>query len=132
MTSNYPSKRGIRGRTLLIIAPTTAFLTWGILLLFTRFVPPQSPWSLVFVLFLVGLALTSTFSPLIYLIRMIIFPKARLAPATANHALREATLISICIVFNMVLHLFHSSSILTILASFGIILVIEVLILGQE
>jgi hypothetical protein len=112
---------------LMLLAP----IVWGGLLLFTRFVPPHSVLAFVAFFVLLAVALTSTFSPVAYFIGLH-FLTSRLYRATINHALRQGTLLSLCIVFNLVLRALHSWNIFTAIVIFAVALVIEVLSLARK
>lgn len=124
MTTNKPGRK-ISSRELLIIMLIVALLAWGSLLLFTRYIAPQSVPSFLAFFALLGVALLCTLTPLIYLITRATRP--RLGRAT-----RQAGLISAWIIFNLLLRLLHSWSIFTAVVSFGIIVVIEFLALGRK
>ena len=112
---------------LLLLAP----LAWAALLIFTHFVPPQSVQAYVTFFVLLGVALTSTFSPLAYFISTR-FTSSRLHRATMRHALREGSLVSLWVVFNLLLRALHSWSLFVAIVSLGIIIVVEVLSLGRK
>jgi hypothetical protein len=107
---------------LIVLAP----LAWAALLIFTHFVPPQALLAYVTFFVLLDVALTSTLSPLAYFISLR-FVSSRLHRATMRHALREGTLVSLWIVFNLLLLALHSWSLFVAIVSLGIIVVIEVL-----
>ena len=112
---------------LMLLAP----LAWAALLLFTHFVPPQAVAAYVAFFVLLGVALTSTLSPLAYFISLR-FVSSRLHRATVRHALREGALVSLWVVFNLLLRALHSWSLFVAIVSLGIIIVIEVLSLGRK
>jgi hypothetical protein len=112
---------------LMFLAP----IMWIGLLIFTRFVPPQSVLAFVAFFVLLDAALTSTFSPLAYFISLG-FISSRLYQATVRHALRQGALLSLCIVFNLILRAFHSWNLFMAILIFGAALVIEVLSLARK
>jgi len=112
---------------LMVLAP----LTWAALLVFTHFVPPQTVLAYATFFVLLGVALTSTLSPLAYFISLR-FVSSRLYRATVRHALRQGALLSLWIVFNLLLRALHSWSLFVAIVSLGIILVVEVLSLGRK
>jgi hypothetical protein len=112
---------------LIVLAP----LAWAALLIFTHFVPPRALLAYVTFFVLLDVALTSTLSPLAYFISLR-FVSSRLHRATMRHALREGTLVSLWIVFNLLLLALHSWSLFVAIVSLGIIVVIEVLSLGRK
>ncbi len=112
---------------LMVLAP----LAWAALLVFTHFVPPQTVLAYATFFVLLGVALTSTLSPLAYFISLR-FISSRLYRATVRHALRQGALLSLWIVFNLLLRALHSWSLFVAIVSLGIILVVEVLSLGRK
>lgn len=127
MTTNGSGRRRIDGHTLLIVMSAAALPAWGALLLFTRYVPPRTVPAFVVFFLLLGMALVCTFSPLIYLVTRRILPGR-----TVRHAIRQAGLISVWVVFNLLLRVLHSWNIFTAIVSFAIIVVIEILALGRK
>lgn len=130
MTINKPPRKiSIRG--LLISTGIVALLAWGGLLLFTRFIAPQSVPSFLGFFGLLAIALFCILTLLTYLITRAIL----IGRATRPHfgqVVRQAILISTWIIFNLLLRLLHSWSIFTAVVSFGIIVVIEFLALGRR
>ncbi|HEU5382042.1 MAG TPA: hypothetical protein VFV38_42020 [Ktedonobacteraceae bacterium] len=125
------SRRSISARALFIALPIVALLAWGGLLLFTHYVPPQSTLAFIIFFTLSGMALFCTLAPLIHLVTRGILARRHARPVI-NHALREALLISIWIVFNLSLRVLHSWNFFTAIVSFGIIIVGEILALGRK
>jgi len=80
---------------------------------------------------LLGVALTSTFSPLAYFVTLR-FLSSRLYRATVQHALRQGALLSLCIVLNLVLRALHSWNIFTAVVIFVAAVVVEVLSLARK
>src|SRR5437879_6810637 len=90
----------VRGRLLLL---TFASLTWGGLILFTGYVPPQSGLAVFIFFLLLTLALLCTLIPLIYLLTR---PLAtRFYKLDLRLAFRQGSLLSIWILFNLILRL---------------------------
>jgi heme exporter protein D len=118
-------------RTLLITLVLLALPAWGGLLLFTRLIAPGGVLAFLGFFCLLGIGLLSTLIPLIYLVAHSILV-ARSARPRLSQVTRQASLISIWIVFNLLLRLLHSWSIFTAMVSFGIIVVIEFLALGRN
>ncbi|HYX48263.1 MAG TPA: hypothetical protein VE843_00865 [Ktedonobacteraceae bacterium] len=118
-------------RTSLNMLLLLALLAWAALLIFTHFVPPQSVQAYVTFFVLLGVALMSTFSPLAYFISLR-FLSSRLHRATMRNALREGSLVSLWVVFNLLLRALHSWSLFVAIVSLGIIIVVEVLSLGRK
>jgi hypothetical protein len=118
-------------RTALNILMVLAPLAWIALLVFTHFVPPQTVLAYATFFVLLGVALTSTLSPLAYFISLR-FISSRLYRATVRHALRQGALLSLWIVFNLLLRALDSWNLFVAIVSLGIILVVEVLSLGRK
>jgi hypothetical protein len=118
-------------RTALYILIILAPLTWGAVLLFTRFVPPETLLAFVAFFVLLAVALTSTLSPLAYLVSLR-FLSSRLYRATIRHAFRQGALLSLCIVLNLILRALHSWNIFTAVVIFVTAIVIEVLSLARK
>ncbi len=112
---------------LLLIAP----FAWSGLLLFTYFVPPTS--LLAFSTFFLALmvALTSTFSPLAYVIGSRAL-SLRIYRKTMRHAIRQGALLSLVIVLNLILRALQSWSIFTAIVIVGAAVVLEVLSLARK
>jgi hypothetical protein len=111
--------------------PITALLAWGGLLLFARYIAPQSVPALSAFFALLGVALLCTLAPLIYLLVRAMLA-GRVTRPSLVQATRQSGLISIWIIFNLLLRVLHSWSLFTAIVSFGIIVVIEVLALGRK
>ena len=131
MNTNYTPSRRITNRSAIYILALLALLAWCALLLFTRFVPPAGIAAFVTVFVLLGVALTSTFSPLAYVIGLR-FISSRLYRATMRHSLRQGALLALWVIFNLLLRALNSWSIFTAIVSLGIVVVIEVLALARK
>jgi hypothetical protein len=125
------TRRTISSRALLIGICIIALLAWGGLLLFTRFIAPQSVPSFLGFFALLSVALLCTLILLISLITRSLLI-GRTTRLRLSQATRQAALISAWIIFNLLLRLLHSWSIFTAVVSFGIIVVIEFLALGRK
>lgn len=131
MSTNYTPRRRITNRNAIYILALLGLLAWCALLLFTRFVPPAGIAAFVTFFVLLGVALTSTFSPLAYVIGLR-FISSRLYRATMRHSLRQGALLALWVVFNLLLRALNSWSIFTAIVSLGIVVVIEVLALARK
>jgi len=131
MSTNYTPRRRITNRSAIYILALVALLAWCALLLFTHFVPPTSIAAYVTFFVLLAVALTSTLSPLAYVIGLR-FISSRLYLATMRDSLLQGALLSLWIVFNLLLRALHSWSIFTAIVSLGIVMVIEVLALARK
>lgn len=125
------SRRRISLRGSLILLAIGTLCAWGGLLLFTYYVQPQSAPAIVFVFCLLSLALFCTSALLIYAISWAVLARRVRRPALAQ-ALRESGLTTAWLIFNLLLSTLHSWSIFTTLVSLGIIVVIELLVLGRN
>lgn len=115
-------------RILLIGMPIAALLVWSGLLLFTRYLPPKGALTFMLFFMLLALALLCTLAPLIYGLQRIM----PYAPPVWAKAIRQSGLLSLWVIFNLVLRVLHSWNLFTAIASFGIIVVVEILLTGQK
>jgi hypothetical protein len=118
-------------RASLSILLSLAPFAWGGLLLFTRFVPPHSPPAYLVVFILLGVALTCTLSPVTYVIgsRLLTFRHYR---PTVAHAIRQATLLSLCVIINLMLLSLRSWNIFAAIITLIVAIVIEVISLARK
>ncbi len=116
--------------TLYILILLAPFL-WGGLLLFTRYIPPQTVVAFIAFFALLSVAITSTFAPIAYFISLR-FLSSRLYRTTVRHALRQGALLSLCIVLNLILLSLHSWNIFAAIIIFAAAIVIEILSLGRK
>jgi hypothetical protein len=121
----------LSNRTALYILILLAPLVWGGLLLFTRFVPPHTTPAFIAFFILLGVALTSTFSPIAYFISLR-FLSSRLYRATVRHAIRQGALLSLCIILNLILLSLRSWNIFTAIVIFVAAIIIEVVSLARK
>ena len=112
---------------LLALAP----ILWGALLLYSRFIPPDTLLAYFTLFILLGLAITSTFTPIAYFISLR-FLSSRLARTTVRHALRQGILLSLCIVVNLILLALHSWNIFAAIIIFAAAIVIEIVSLAKK
>jgi hypothetical protein len=112
---------------LIILAP---FL-WGGLLLFTRYIPPQTVVAFIAFFVLLSIAITSTFAPIAYFISLR-FLSSRLYRTTVRHALRQGALFSLCIILNLILLSLHSWNIFATIIILSAAIVIEVVSLARK
>ena len=112
---------------LIILAP---FL-WGGLLLFTRYIPPQTVLAFIAFFALLSIAITSTFAPIAYFISLR-FLSSRLYRTTVRHALRQGALLSLCIILNLILLSLHSWNIFATIIILAAAIVIEVVSLARK
>ena len=112
---------------LIALAP----LLWGALLLYTRYIPPQTVLSFIAFFLLLSVAITSTFAPVAYFISLR-FLSSRLYRTTVRHALRQGALLSLCIVLNLILLSLHSWNIFAAIIIFAAAIVVEVVSLAKK
>lgn len=112
---------------LLLITP----FAWSGLLLFTYLVPPTSLLASITVMLALMVALTSTLSPLAYVIGRYVL-SLRIYRKTVHHAIRQGALLSLVIVLNGVLHALKSWNIFTAVVILCAAVVLEVLSLGRK
>jgi hypothetical protein len=103
-------------------------LTWGALLLFTRYVPPVN-WQALLIFFALLLpALFCTLLPLITLISSLLTRRKRVS---TRRLLRESGLLTLWIVLNLVLQGIHSWNWFTAVVSLAIVVVVEILLFAK-
>lgn len=108
-----------------------ALIAWAVLLLFTRFVPPNSFLNYAIFFVVLGISLTSTLMPFTYLISLRVFAK-RLYTVNIRHALRQSTLLSLAIVLNLILRALHSWNIFMAIVLLGVAVIVEILALARK
>ena len=117
-------------RTALFLLLIVALGAWAGLLLFTHAIAPAMPTAFVLFFAILLVALTVTIALLAYGIGNLIL-SSRLFTRKRRHAsirgaLRQGTLLSLAIIFNLVLRALNSWSMLTAVAILLIAVVIEV------
>jgi hypothetical protein len=118
-------------RNALYILIGLAPLAWAGLILFTNYIPPATLLTFSAFFLLLGVALTSTFAPLAYLIGLR-FLSSRLYRATICHALRQGILLALCVILNLILLALHSWNIVTAIVIFVAAIIIEVVSLARK
>jgi hypothetical protein len=118
-------------RNLLLLLLLLAPIGWAAFILFTGTVQPTTPLAFCVFFLLLGVALTSTLSPLAYVISLR-FISSRLYRATVRHSLRQGVLLSLCIMLNLLLRALHSWNIFTAIVIFAAAFVIEILCLAKK
>jgi hypothetical protein len=124
------SHRQLSRRGLLIVLVIIALCAWGGLLLFTRFVPPRSLPAIIVAFILLGVALDCTCTLLIYLVSRLVLAASSRRPGMFQ-VMRQGGLFTVWLLFNALLSVLHSWSPFTTVVSFGIIVVVELLVLGH-
>jgi hypothetical protein len=121
----------VSNRAALSILLLLALPVWAGVLLFTYFVPPRSFLAFMAFFILLAVALICTLAPLAYLFSLL-FLSSRLYRATMRHALRQGTLLSLCIVLNLILRALHSWSLFMALVIVAAAVIVEVLSLAKK
>ncbi|HEY0753540.1 MAG TPA: hypothetical protein VGD98_06225 [Ktedonobacteraceae bacterium] len=117
--------RRLSRRGLLLIICAIALAAWGALLLFTYYMPISGP-AILAVFILLSVALCCTCFLLTYLILQL------MQRMNMVQAWRESGLISAWLIFNLALATLHSWGLFSAIVSFGIIIIIEALLLGRS
>ncbi|GLV57755.1 hypothetical protein KDH_45910 [Dictyobacter sp. S3.2.2.5] len=114
-----------------VIVALIAPLAWGGLLWFTYMVQPSSIFTMLLFFVLLSLALMCSFFPLTSVIgeRLLFTRRYR---ATTRQALRQAALLTIIVVANLVLLALHSWNILTAFIIIIAAVLVEVLSLARK
>ena len=121
----------LTNRATLYILFILALFFWGGLLLYTRFIPPHTIPAFIAFFVLIGIAITSTFAPIAYLISLR-FLSSRLSRTIVRHALRQGALLSLCVILNLILLSLHSWNIFAAIIIFASAIVIEVVSLAKK
>lgn len=130
MTSIFSRGRMLSNRALLIWIAVVALCMWGGLVLFTYYVQPVGMAAITAAFVLLALALFGTCTLLSYFISWGVLARRGRRPRILQ-ALREGGLISLWLIFNLLLSSLHSWSIFITVIGFGIIVVVELLVLGR-
>ena len=118
-------------RAVLYSSLAVAPLAWIAVLLFTRFTPPAGVVAFVVLFLLLGIAITSTVTPIAYGIGLRLIT-SHLYRATVSHALRQGVLLSLAIILNLILLSLRSWNIFTGLIILVAAIVVEVLFLARK
>ncbi len=119
------------GRAVLYSSLVIAPLAWIALVVFTKLVAPTNVTAFVLLFTILGIALTSTFTPIAYGIGLR-FMTSHLYRSTVRHALRQAILLSLVIILNLMLRALHSWNLFTGLIILVAAIVVEVLFLARK
>ncbi len=119
------------GRAVLYSSVAVALLAWIAVALFTRFVAPTSIVAFMLLFVLLGIALTCTLTPITYGIGLRLIT-SRVYRATISHAVRQALLLSLAVILNLILLSLHSWNIFTCIIIFAAAIVVEVLFLARK
>ena len=119
------------GRVVLYSSVVVALLAWIAVALFTRFVSPTSIIAFTLLFVLLGVALTCTLTPITYGIGLRLIT-SRMYRATVGHAVRQALLLSLAVILNLLLLSLRSWNIFTGLIILAAAIVVEVLFLARK
>jgi hypothetical protein len=119
------------GRAVLYSSIVIAPLAWIALVVFTKLVAPTNVTAFVLLFAILGIALTCTFTPIAYGIGLR-FMTSHLYRSTVRHALRQAILLSLVIILNLILRALHSWNLFTGLIILVAAIVVEVLFLARK
>ena len=118
-------------RSALFILSGIALVTWGGLRLFVRFIPPHSFLAFAVFYLILGLACTSTFAIVAYIIGARLLA-LRLYRVALRHAIRQGALFSLVLIFNLILLALHSWNIFTAIVLLVAAAVVEILSLARK
>ena len=118
----------MRKRSSLLRPLIIALLAWAALLTFTYFMWPPTIWVFVAFFVMLAVALISTFSLLIYIIGRNVFSLYQ----TMRPAVRQSTLLSLVIIFNLLLRALNSWNIIMAIVIFIAAVILEILALARK
>ena len=119
------------GRVVLYSSVVVALLAWLAVALFTRFVAPTGVMAFTLLFVLLCIALTCTLTPITYGIGLRLIT-SRIYRATISHAMRQALLLSLAVILNLLLLSLRSWNIFTGLIILAAAIVVEVLFLARK
>ena len=119
------------GRAVLYSSVAIALLAWVAVVLFTRFVAPTGFMAFTLLFVLLGVALTCTLTPITYGIGLRLIT-SHVYRATVSHAMRQALLLSLAVILNLLLLSLHSWNVFTGLIILTAAIVVEVLFLARK
>lgn len=121
----------VTNRSALSLIGVIALVAWAGVLLFTGFVPPHTLLAFVAFFLILAIALISTFTPITYNLGRLFLMRRR-SLVTMRYAYRQATLLALVILFNLILRALHSWNIFTALIILAIAIIIEILALARK
>ncbi|GAC1399979.1 MAG: hypothetical protein NVS4B12_24030 [Ktedonobacteraceae bacterium] len=119
------------GRAVLYSSVAIAPLAWIAVVLFTHFVPPVGAMTFTLLFVLLGVALTSTLTPIAYGIGLRLLT-SHAYRATILHAVRQGVLLSFAIILNLLLLSLRSWNIFMGLIILVATIIVEVLFLARK
>jgi hypothetical protein len=121
----------VTNRSSLFLPGIIALLAWAGLLIFTGFVPPHTLLAFIAFFLILCVALIGTFTPITYgLSRLFLMRRRHLV--TLRYAFRQATLLALVILLNLILRALHSWNIFTALIILAAAIIIEILALARK
>lgn len=119
------------GRAVFYSSVAIAPLAWIAVAIFTRFVAPTGITAFTLLFLLLGIALTSTITPIAYGISLRLIT-SHLYRATVQHALRQGILLSLAIILNLILLSLRSWNVFMCLIILVAAIIVEVLFLARK
>ncbi|HZR44042.1 MAG TPA: hypothetical protein VFB12_28265 [Ktedonobacteraceae bacterium] len=120
----------MRKRSSLLRPLIIALLAWAALLTFTYFMWPPTIWVFVAFFVMLAVALISTLSLLIYIIGRNVFSLPLYQ--TMRPAVRQSTLLSLVVIFNLLLRALNSWNIIMAIVIFIAAVILEILALARK
>jgi len=121
----------VTNRSALSITSIIALVAWSSVLLFTGFVPPHTLLAFVAFFLILSIALIGTFIPIAYILgRNFLIRRRHLV--TMRYAFRQAALLVLVILFNLILRALHSWNVFTALIILATAIIIEILALARK
>jgi hypothetical protein len=118
-------------RSSLSVASIIALLAWASLLLFTGLIPPHTLLAFLAFFLILTVALIGTFTPVTYTFGRLFLTRHRYL-VTMRYAFRQATLLALVILLNLILRALHSWNIFTALIILAVAIIIEILALARK
>jgi hypothetical protein len=121
----------VTNRSALSLTGIIALVAWASVLLFTGFVPPHTLLAFIAFFLILFIALIGTFTPIMYILgRLLLMHRRDLV--TMRYAFRQATLLALVILLNLILRALHSWNIFTALIILAAAVIIEILALSRK
>jgi ABC-type maltose transport system permease subunit len=121
----------VTNRSSLSLTSVIALLAWAGLFTFTDFVPPHTLLAFVAFFLILYVALMGTFTPIAYALGRLLLIRRRYF-VTLGYAFRQATLLTLVIVLNLILRALHSWNIFTGLVILAAAIITEILALARK
>ncbi len=118
-------------RSSLSLLSIIAVLAWAGLLTFTGFVPPHTVLAFVAFFLILCVALIATFTPITYGLGRLFLVRRRYL-VTPRYAFRQAILLTLVVLLNLILRALNSWNIFTALVIVASAILIEILALARK